>query len=114
MKVFNPFYKEREDVFTRIVIFEKYKPWDGLYKVNVTWTQEMARDLENLHNIDAEAELTALLSEEIFKGVQKSTICQLMDLVNKRSVETRNVLVEKRNKDGTWSCSIPYNFDSIY
>lgn len=37
-------------------------------KVKCTWNQEMAFDATYYHTIDAEAELTAMLSKEIIKG----------------------------------------------
>ncbi len=37
-------------------------------RIRATWTPELAQDLEFYHNIDAEAELTRLLTEEINRG----------------------------------------------
>lgn len=41
--------------------FEDGKPW----KVNATWNKEMLQDLEAFKGIDAEAELTKILNDEI-------------------------------------------------
>lgn len=38
-------------------------------KINCRWTPEMAADIAAYHNIDAEAELTALLSEHIGREI---------------------------------------------
>ncbi len=45
---------------------EQYKPYIPR-KMRAQWTPELAQDLEAYHSIDAEAELTALLSEDILK-----------------------------------------------
>lgn len=37
------------------------------HKLKAIWTMETAEDLKNFHNIDASAELTAILDEEIKK-----------------------------------------------
>lgn len=41
----------------------------GLRQLRATWTPELALDVQAFHNIDAEAELTRLLSDEIFCGM---------------------------------------------
>ena len=50
----------------------KYESYDytkigiGVFKrLKTTWSVDLARDVQAFHNIDAEAELTALLSQEI-------------------------------------------------
>jgi hypothetical protein len=48
-------------------------------KMRAHWTPELAQDLEAYHSIDAEAELTALLSEEIAAEIDREII---IDLVN--------------------------------
>jgi len=40
----------------------------GTRRIRATWNPELAQDLEFYHNIDAEAELTRLLTEEINRG----------------------------------------------
>jgi hypothetical protein len=69
----------------------------------------MVRDLENFHHTDAEAELIDLINKQFQKDFNNVYISGLMDLVNERSVETRNVLVEKQNRDGTWTYSVPFS-----
>lgn len=49
-------------------------------KLRAHWTPELAQDLEAYHSIDAEAELTALLSEHIAAEVDREII---IDLINK-------------------------------
>ena len=46
-------------------------------KLRATWTPELAKDVSAFHNIDAEAELTALLSEQIAAEIDREI---LMDL----------------------------------
>lgn len=41
----------------------------GERRIHVTWTPEIAQDLQTYHNIDAEAELTRLLTEEINREI---------------------------------------------
>lgn len=48
-------------------------------KLRAHWTPELAQDLEAYHSIDAEAELTALLSEHIAAEVDREII---IDLIN--------------------------------
>ena len=55
------------------------KKWGDVYwrGLNVTWTAEMAQELHAYHNIDAEAELTALLSQQIAQEIDLEIINQL-------------------------------------
>jgi len=48
-------------------------------KLRAHWTPELAQDLEAYHSIDAEAELTALLSEHVAAEIDREII---IDLVN--------------------------------
>ncbi len=41
----------------------------GRNTIHVTWTPEMVQDLQTYHNIDTEAELTRLLTEEINREI---------------------------------------------
>jgi hypothetical protein len=50
------------------------------------WTPELAQDLEAYHSIDAEAELTALLSEEIAAEIDREII---RDLIKEAAFEAR-------------------------
>lgn len=55
-------------------------------KMRAHWTPELAQDLEAYHSIDAEAELTALLSEEIAAEIDREII---RDLVQQAMFEAR-------------------------
>ncbi|HSG30587.1 MAG TPA: hypothetical protein VLB82_03470, partial [Thermodesulfobacteriota bacterium] len=48
-------------------------------KLRAHWTPELAQDLEAYHSIDAEAELTALLSEHVAAEIDREII---IDLIN--------------------------------
>ena len=48
-------------------------------KMRAHWTPELAQDLEAYHSIDAEAELTALLSEEVAAEIDREIIKDLID-----------------------------------
>jgi hypothetical protein len=47
-------------------------------KMRAHWTPELAQDLEAYHSIDAEAELTALLSEEVAAEIDREIIRDLV------------------------------------
>ena len=53
--------------------------WRGL---RVTWSAEMIQDLQAFHNIDAEAELTALLSDQISQEIDREILNNLFGLRN--------------------------------
>ena len=48
-------------------------------KMRAHWTPELAQDLEAYHSIDAEAELTALLSEEVAAEIDREIIRTLIN-----------------------------------
>jgi len=48
-------------------------------KLRAHWTPELAQDLEAYHSIDAEAELTALLSEHIAAEIDREIIIELIN-----------------------------------
>ena len=48
--------------------------------ISATWTPEMVHDLQAFHNIDAEAELTALLSDQISQEIDIQIINDLMQI----------------------------------
>lgn len=54
----------------------------GERRIRAQWTPEIAQDLEAFHNIDAERELVALLSEEIANQVNRDVINNLQNLRN--------------------------------
>ena len=55
-------------------------------KMRAHWTPELAQDLEAYHSIDAEAELTALLSEEVAAEIDREII---RDLISGAMFEAR-------------------------
>jgi hypothetical protein len=55
-------------------------------KLRAHWTPELAQDLEAYHSIDAEAELTALLSEHIAAEIDREII---IDLINEAPFRAR-------------------------
>jgi hypothetical protein len=52
----------------------------GMRPLNVTWTPELAMDLAGYHNIDAEAELTNLLAENVAREIDREIINDLMGM----------------------------------
>lgn len=70
-------------------------------KLRAHWTPELAQDLEAYHSIDAEAELTALLSEHIAAEIDREII---IDLINQAPFRARwdyNGLANNANFFGT-------------
>lgn len=70
-------------------------------KLRAHWTPELAQDLEAYHSIDAEAELTALLSEHVAAEIDREII---IDLINGAPFKARwdyNGLSSNANFFGT-------------
>jgi len=70
-------------------------------KLRAHWTPELAQDLEAYHSIDAEAELTALLSEHVAAEIDREII---IDLINQAPFRARwdyNGLSSNANFFGT-------------
>ena len=81
-------------------------------RMRVTWTPELAQDVSAFHNIDAEAELTALLSEQVAAGIDRGILRDLA-LVQPMNVPQDNLFYFDYNygpmeepmvyDDGSWS-----------
>ena len=54
--------------------------------IRATWTPEMVQDLQAFHNIDAEAELTALLTQEIANEIDREIINDLLAINGKQII----------------------------
>lgn len=59
----------------------KYEKYDytkigiGVFKsLKTTWSVDLARDVQAFHNIDAERELTAILSEQIVAEIDRQIL----------------------------------------
>ena len=50
-------------------------------KLRATWSPELAQDVSAFHNIDAEAELTALLSEQVAAEIDSEILKRFEKLV---------------------------------
>lgn len=84
----------------------------GTRRIRATWNPELAQDLEFYHNIDAEAELTRLLTEEINMG---NTIAQDLVAIQSMDAPQGNLFYFDYNygpveepivyDDGSWSMS---------
>ena len=83
-------------------------------RMRVTWTPELAQDVNVFNNIDAEAELTALLSEQVAAGIDRGILRDLA-LVQPMNVPQDNLFYFDYNygpmeepmvyDDGSWSMS---------
>ena len=84
-------------------------------RLRATWTPELTQDLQVYHGIDAEAELTRLLSEEITRNIDRQIINTLaQDLVTVQPLGTPTGILFYSNfqyetsdpkvyDDGSWS-----------
>ena len=54
----------------------------GSHKLNVSWSPEMAQDLTSYMHIDAEAELTAILAEQIAAEIDAQILLDLKGQLN--------------------------------
>lgn len=54
--------------------------------LRATWTSEMAQEITAYHRIDAEAELTRLLSENIAREIQTSILNDILNLYQARNL----------------------------
>lgn len=54
--------------------YEKLRPI-----INMTWTKEYTQNISMYHNIDAEAELTVLLSEQIAAEIDREIIRSIIE-----------------------------------
>jgi hypothetical protein len=54
--------------------FESVTVATNTRRIRATWTPELAQDLQAFHGIDVEAELTALLSQEIAREIDREII----------------------------------------
>jgi len=66
-------------------------------KLKAVWTPELAQDLNAYHSVDAEAELTSMLSEYISMEID----LEILDMLIQNSVTTEH-----------WSARVGYDFDS--
>tara|TARA_R110002020_G_scaffold113236_2_gene260285 strand:- start:28096 stop:28536 length:441 start_codon:yes stop_codon:yes gene_type:complete len=51
----------------------------GERRIRATWTPELTQDLESYHNIDAEAELTRMLSEQLTQEIDREIVENIRD-----------------------------------
>jgi len=89
----------------------------GTRRLRATWNPELVQDLEAYHNIDAESELTRLLTEEInreiIENIRVNTIAQDLVPVQPMGEPTGRLFYFDFNygpveepvvyKDGSWS-----------
>ena len=66
-------------------------------KLKAVWTPELAQDLNAYHSVDAEAELTSMLSEYISMEID----LEILDMLIQNTVTTEH-----------WSARVGYEFDS--
>ena len=67
-------------------------------KLKAVWTPEMAQDLNAFHSVDAEAELTSMLSEYISMEID---------------LEILDMLIQNALTEDFWSCRVGYEWDGV-
>ena len=67
-------------------------------KLKAVWTPEMAQDLNAFHSVDAEAELTSMLSEYISMEID---------------LEILDMLIQNALTEDFWSCRVGYEWNGI-
>jgi hypothetical protein len=60
-------------------------------KLKAIWTQEQAQDIEKMHQIDAEVELTTILSEVIARDIDREILLDLLNAAAVRSAWSRKI-----------------------
>lgn len=89
----------------------------GTRRIRATWNPELAQDVSTFHNIDAEAELTRLLTEEInreiIENIRANTIAQDLVAIQPMDAPQGNLFYFDYNygpmeepivyDDGSWS-----------
>ncbi|MEC7855616.1 MAG: hypothetical protein VYC61_02650, partial [Candidatus Neomarinimicrobiota bacterium] len=68
-------------------------------KLKAVWTPELAQDLNAYHSVDAEAELTSLLSEYVSMEID----LEILDMLR----------MNARAKTERWSTRVGYEYDSV-
>lgn len=63
-------------------------------RLRVAWTPELAQDLEAYHNIDAEQELTRILSEEISREIDNNFILPIVRRIAAQTIANDLVAVQ--------------------
>ena len=71
----------------------------GQIKLKAVWTPELAQDLNAYHSIDAEAELTSMLSEYISLEID----LEILDML----------FLNTNAKQEKWSARVGYEYDSV-
>jgi hypothetical protein len=66
-----------KDVYKNRFNLYSYEVQADARTIRVNWTPEIVQDLHAFHNIDAEAQLTALLSQEIANEIDLDIVNQL-------------------------------------
>ena len=67
-------------------------------KLKAVWTPEMAQDLNAFHSVDAEAELTSMLSEYISMEID---------------LEILDMLIQNALTEDYWSCRVGYEWNGL-
>ena len=68
-------------------------------KLKAVWTPELAQDLNAYHSVDAEAELTSLLSEYVSMEID----LEILDMLH----------LNANAKTERWSARVGYEYDSV-
>lgn len=72
-------YYEYDDTFEVNFTMTTVNVTVGERRLNARWTPELAQDIQAFHNLDAEAELTALLSEQMTQELDQAILRSLRE-----------------------------------
>lgn len=74
-------------------------------KLKAVWSYEAAQDLRQFHNIDAEAELTKVLAQELQAEIDKEILEDLKNAAQKGQETERKIIsgkIRKKKVKVTW------------
>ena len=57
---------------------------NAIFILKATWSPEMAQDISAFHGIDAEAELTAMLSEQMAQEIDRLILNRILNFENEQ------------------------------
>lgn len=77
MNLLNNFKLGRENEYEVNLGLQSVEVRAGIRRIRATWTPELSQDISAFHNIDAEAELTRILSEELARTIDEGIIQRL-------------------------------------
>ena len=82
MNLLNNFKLGRKNEYEVNLNLQSVEVRAGVRRLRATWTPEMATNLEIYHNLDAERELTRMLSEELAREIDEGIIQRIRQIAD--------------------------------